>query len=359
MSDAAWLIAVLAGVVAASAIIAWALTGRVLRWVCARRVLAQPEARSSHTAPTPVGGGLAVMAVTLTAGFLVSLGFARIDWAALTLAAAALTLLSWVDDRRGLSPLIRLLAQGAAVAAVLALLPPTALAFQGLLPLWVDRILLFVAWLWFVNLYNFIDGIDGITGTVTAMIGLGIIVVLFAGPGIGSADEDAAVLLQAASIGGAALGFLVWNWHPARIFLGDTGSIPLGYCIGGLLILLAVAGQWAAALILPGYSLGDATVTVLQRLLRGARIWRPHRQHFYQRAVLRGLSHAAVSRRVLLVQAVLAGLAVGTTALPDTGQMALVAIAAALVLATLRWLAPFREAAQRERPRETQSSPTA
>lgn len=335
--DGAVTLGVLAcGLAAAAAAASWVLTGRVLRWVIARRVLAQPEARSSHTAPTPVGGGLAVIAVIIAAGGGLAAFFGREDMAVLMIATLGLMLVGWRDDRQGLTPLSRLLAQAAAVATGLAVMDPAALAFQGLLPSWLDRAVLFLGWLWFVNLYNFIDGIDGITGSLTAMTGLGIVLIA-AGSGV-----DPLVPLAAASIGGAALGFLAWNWHPARIFLGDVGSVPLGYVIGGLLILLAGSGAWAAALILPGYSLGDATVTLLRRLLRGEKVWQPHREHFYQRATQRGLSHAAVVRRVLAVKVVLVCLAAGTLAVPTAGQIGLVGLAAGLVLAALGWLAPFR-----------------
>ena len=336
------------GLAAAACVACWLLTGRVLHWACARRVLAHPELRSSHKTPTPVGGGLAVMAVSVAAGAALSLWFGRGDLAIVMLVASILSLVSWVDDRRGLPPLPRLLAQCAAVAAGLAAVPAEDLAFQGLLPFWLDRGALFLAWLWFVNLYNFIDGIDGITGTVTAMICLGLV-----GVGVGYGGDPENVLL-AAAIGGAASGFLIWNWQPARIFLGDVGSIPLGFIIGHLLILLAIQGFWAAALILPAYSLADATVTLLRRLFRGARIWHAHREHFYQRATRHGLSHAAVVRRVLLLQIGLVALAVFVPAAGATGQAAFLVAGGVLALAGLRWLAPLRS----DRPRD-QSSPIA
>jgi UDP-N-acetylmuramyl pentapeptide phosphotransferase/UDP-N-acetylglucosamine-1-phosphate transferase len=200
---------------------------------------------------------------------------------------------------------------------------------------------LFLAWLWFVNLYNFIDGIDGIAGSLTAMAGLGIVFVAMA------AGLDPVLPLLAAATGGAALGFLAWNWHPARIFLGDVGSVPLGFVVGGLLILLACRGEWAAALILPGYALGDATLTLLGRMVRGERFWRPHREHFYQRAVQGGLSHDAVVRRILLVQTMLLLLAAASLAVPPAARFGLVGLAALLVLAALRWLAPVRVRAKR------------
>ncbi|MCC7166133.1 MAG: hypothetical protein IT565_01035, partial [Rhodospirillales bacterium] len=105
-------------------------------------------------------------------------------------------------------------------------------------------------------------------------------------------------------------GFLVWNWAPARIFLGDVGSVPLGYLLGWLLLLLAARGWWAAALILPGAYLADATLTLLKRIARREKIWQAHRSHFYQRAVQQGLGHGAVALRFLIANLLLIGLAV-------------------------------------------------
>ena len=113
--------------------------------------------------------------------------------------------------------------------------------------------------------------------------------------------------LLAAAILGGALGFLLWNWSPAQIFLGDIGSVPLGYLTGFLLIDVAARGHWKIALILPLYFLADATITLLHRLLQGERIWQPHRRHYYQQAVRRGLGHAAVVRRVIAANLLLIG----------------------------------------------------
>src|SRR5690606_27746163 len=122
----------------------------------------------------------------------------------------------------------------------------------------------------------------------TAAIGLG--VALFAG----AAGGEPALVALGLAVAGAAFGFLPWNWQPARIFLGDVGSVPLGYALGWLLLSLAAAGAWAAALILPLYYLADATLTLMRRLARGERVWQAHREHFYQRATQAGRSHAAV-----------------------------------------------------------------
>jgi len=133
-------------------------------------------------------------------------------------------------------------------------------------------------------------------------------------------------------VAAAALGFLVWNWSPARIFLGDVGSVPLGYVLGFLLNRLALGGQWQAALILPAYFLADASITLLRRLLRGERVWQAHREHFYQRAVQQGLGHDAVVLRVVAADIVL--IACAWAAARGWGFVAL-GVAALTVLALL------------------------
>jgi UDP-N-acetylmuramyl pentapeptide phosphotransferase/UDP-N-acetylglucosamine-1-phosphate transferase len=131
-------------------------------------------------------------------------------------------------------------------------------------------------------------------------------------------------------VAGAAIGFLVWNWSPARIFLGDVGSVPLGYVLGFLLLDVAVRGYWKIALILPLYFLADATITLARRLLRGERVWQAHREHFYQQAVRRGLGHAAVVKRVIAADLVLIGCS--WAAENAWGAVALAASAASVVI---------------------------
>jgi UDP-N-acetylmuramyl pentapeptide phosphotransferase/UDP-N-acetylglucosamine-1-phosphate transferase len=104
-------------------------------------------------------------------------------------------------------------------------------------------------------------------------------------------------------------GFLPWHWEPAKIFLGEVGSVPLGYLLGWLLLLFASQGFWAPALILPLYFLADASLTLVRRALRHPRPWEPHREHAYQRAVQGGWRHAQVVRRVVLCNLILIGLA--------------------------------------------------
>lgn len=306
-------------------------TRLVLSWLTRRQILDRPNERSSHTRPTPRGGGLAVSPAIFAAWLLaLALGNPLTGWIGASVTAAALLMLaSWLDDRYSLPVGPRLLSHVAAVAALLFLLPDGALVFQGWLPLWADRLVAALGWLWFINLFNFMDGIDGITGVQTSCLGLGIAVVaLISGVAAGIVPLS---LVCAA----AAIGFLAWNWHPARIFLGDSGSIPLGFLLGGLLIRLAAEGQLAAALILPAYYLADATITLVRRGARGERVWQAHRQHFYQRALISNPRHDRITLTILAANLVLVAAAVLAAAGHGLVGCALGGTAVAAVLTVL------------------------
>jgi len=267
------------------------LTVLMRDWLRRRAILDQPGERSSHATPVPRGAGLAVIAALVFAWLaLAARGAMPPDTIVVVPVTAALALLSFADDLRGLPIALRLAAHFVAALIALALFPRDALIFQGLLPLPLDRTAAALLWVWFINLYNFMDGIDGITGVETICLGAGIAAVSL----VGSGGLAAAALVTVA----AALGFLRFNWQPASVFLGDAGSVPLGYVMGWLLLVLARDGHWASALILPLYYLADATVTLARRARRGEAVWRAHHDHFYQRA-LRGNDHAAVARLVL------------------------------------------------------------
>lgn len=295
---------------------AWAGTGAVLHLLKKRAILDHPNHRSSHATPTPHGGGLAVVPVVLLACCVASVLAGTLTYYWLVFAAAAvLAAVSWRDDLHGLGPLPRLTVQAAAVALGITSLPGHGFVFQGLLPWWLDMAAAGFLWLWFVNLFNFMDGVDGMAGTEAASIGVGLCLMFVAGVWPIEAG------LYALIIAAAALGFLQWNWPPARIFLGDVGSIPLGYLIGWLLLGAAAQGLWPAALLLPLYYLADATLTLLSRLRHRQVLWQAHRDHYYQRALGRGLGHDTVVRAVLGVNLVLIACAVASLA----GGMVMVA----------------------------------
>ncbi|GAB4359716.1 MAG: glycosyltransferase family 4 protein [Kiloniellaceae bacterium] len=317
---------------AAVALASWAGTGAVLRVLIARRIYDEPNHRSSHDQPKPRGGGLAVVTAVLAAWITaaVSGGQAGAAFWLVIAGAALLAAISWADDLKSRSASLRFGMQVAAVVLGLWSLDP-APVFQGLLPLPLDRALTALLWLWFLNLYNFMDGIDGITAVETIAISAGLALIAGGLPHFPLGAFDAAVPAA------AALGFLFWNWAPSRIFLGDVGSVPLGYLLGWLLIVTAAAGQWEAALILPLYYLADASWTLGRRALRRETLWRAHREHFYQRAVQRGFSHAAVARRIAICNIVLVLLA-GCAAFTLLGQSWIPLVLAALAVIALLFM---------------------
>jgi UDP-N-acetylmuramyl pentapeptide phosphotransferase/UDP-N-acetylglucosamine-1-phosphate transferase len=307
---------------AASALATWILLPILQR----RAILDHPNDRASHTTPTPRGGGIAVVGAVLVAWAVTAHVAGSLDRSFLTVLGAGLGLavVSWLDDLFDLAALTRLVAHGIAVLVGLTALPDGAMVFQGLLAAPADKVLAALAWIWFINLFNFMDGIDGLAGVETGAIGLGV----FALAAFGLTGFDKGLLGLA--LAAAATGFLFFNWHPAKIFLGDVGSVPLGFLLGWLLLTLAAQGLWAAALILPLYYLTDATITLGRRALRGEKVWHAHREHFYQKAHQAGLSHAAVAGRVATADFVLVACALlaasGLTALGLAGAAATVGV---------------------------------
>ena len=292
-----------------------------------------PNERSSHSEPTLYGGGIAVSGVTAAMFIFLSFGPFNVmpdtgskDGLWLVIGMIVLGLISWFDDIRGVSQFFRLMVHILIVAILLVTVFEERLVFQGWLPPWLDRICAALLWVWFINLFNFMDGIDGISGVQTASIGIGI--AFFAGTlGSESLRQDHALVLA-----GAAVGFLWWNWQPARVFLGDVGSVPLGFLLGWLLLNLAVNGWWLQALILPLYYLVDTTLTLLRRIYRGKKFWEAHRSHYYQQALKKGLSHAQVSRAILIGNCLLIGLAVTSVHAPVAGIAASAAIVFIMLL---------------------------
>lgn len=294
-------------ILAATFALSWFATGRVLDWLRRRAILDQPNERSSHTVPTPRGGGWGVMVTLLPAWTAIAFATGNLSQVGpILLGTAALMAVSWIDDRKGLGAAPRFLIQIAAVAAGLAALPDGGMVFQGVFPFWLDRALTAVGWLWFVNLFNFMDGIDGIAGAEAATVGVGVLLV------VSVAGLDPALSFYGLAACGAALGFLMWNWHPAELFMGDVGSVPLGYTLGWLLLTLAALGFWPAALLLPAYFLTDATVTLLRRAWQRKKIWQAHREHFYQKATQAGVAHDKVVRAMLAANAALVVLAMAS-----------------------------------------------
>ena len=325
--------------VATAALAALVCAGLIvlLRPLLAQYALAKPNARSSHVRPTPQGGGIAVIAATIVAalfGLAASGNVAAAPLAPILAAILLMTIVGAVDDMRTLAVMPRLVLQALAVATVIYVLPDDQRVVPAI-PWWIERLLIFVAGLWFVNLVNFMDGIDWMTAAEVVPLAAALAALGWLGalPPYG--------LVTALALGGAMTGFAWFNRPVATLFLGDVGSLPIGLLLGWLLLLLAAGGHLVAALILPLYYLADATITLLLRLARGEAIAEAHRSHFYQIATVRGLSVTAVVTRVFGVNCCLGVLAAITVIAPGPRSDIAALVIAAILVAWL--LAAFRQ----------------
>jgi UDP-N-acetylmuramyl pentapeptide phosphotransferase/UDP-N-acetylglucosamine-1-phosphate transferase len=298
-----------------------------------RYAMARPNARSSHVTPTPQGGGAAVVAATLAAAAFALPAAAEaggVTLPAIAAAAVMLALVGAVDDIRGVAVLPRLAIQLAATGLAIVAIGMGGRLLPTAVPYPVEFILLVVAGTWFVNLTNFMDGIDGITLAGFAPLAAAVVVLAM----MGRASPVAG--LVATGFVGALAGFAWFNLPRAMLFLGDVGSLPIGLIGGALLLDLALNGAFPAAVILPLYHFMDATMTLIARLARREQVWVAHRQHAYQCAVDGGWSHARVSGIVLALNAVLAGIALLSARLGAPGQALCVLAALALVIGVIR-----------------------
>ncbi|MGC2115666.1 MAG: glycosyltransferase family 4 protein [Pseudolabrys sp.] len=306
-----------------------------IRPLLARYALAKPNVRSSHKDPTPQGGGIAVIAATAIVIGGLSIIFhgeinAPLPFAAVFASAILLALVGVTDDVHPLEPMPRLFLQAIAVAAVLASLPPE-LRVLPFAPWWIEQLLLFAAAIWFINLVNFMDGIDWMT--VVEFIPATAALAFFGF--MGALPWNAT--LVALALCGAIVGFAPFNRPVARLFLGDVGSLPIGLIVGWLLILLAGGGHFAAALLLPLYYLADATITLLRRLAKGEQVTQAHRTHFYQRATDNGFSVYQIVGRVFVTNVVLAGLAAATVVSQARTIHVFMFLAGSMLVGILLW----------------------
>ena len=295
----------------ASALTLWLL----LRYARTALPLDLPNERSLHVRPVPrIGGvaillGLAAAAATGATPVTLALGL-----------AAVLSAVSFLDDIARLPTLLRLIAHvGSAMAVVWFLLAPIDLT---------GYILLVLAVIWLTNLYNFMDGADGVAGGM-AVIGFGCYAIAAAAVG------DWATSALSAAIVGAAAAFLAFNFPPAKVFLGDVGSIPLGFLSAAVGLTGWKNNDWPLWFPLLAFApfIGDATVTLLRRALERQKVWRPHREHFYQRMVRMGLGHRRTACLGYFAMLVCAGAAFYGLTLPGTEQVWVFAAATALLAA--------------------------
>ena len=300
-----------------------------------RYALARPNARSSHKIPTPQGAGIAVIAATLLVGGIGGSIMGGAPLAMLFVAVPSIALVGLVDDIRPIPVLPRLVLQALAVGLVVFSAPDNLRIFSPM-PLALERTLLLIAGLWFVNLVNFMDGLDLMT--IAEVVPITAALALFGASGTSPWPATAI----AAALGGAMLGFAPFNRPVAKVFLGDVGSLPIGLLLGWCLLELGWHGHVAAALLLPLYYLADATLTLLKRMARGEPFWAAHRTHFYQRATDNGFTVSRVVGEVFLLNIVLAALATVSIQLASITADILLLIAglAAVALVLRRFAQP-------------------
>ena len=249
----------------------WLTLAGLLRY--GRLPMDHPNARSLHATPTPRVGGLGIMAGMIAASLPIYVP-ALLPFISGALVLAALSL---ADDFRGLPIALRLSMHVAVAVGALLLMPHMTVG---------ERVLAASAIVWMTNLYNFMDGADGLAGGLTA-IGFAALAVAAGGAGALS------LALFSAAIAAAALAFLRFNFPPARLFMGDAGAIPLGFLAAALAVYGVTQNHWPALFPVMVFSpfILDASVTLIKRGVRGEKIWRAHREHYYQRLVRMGWSH--------------------------------------------------------------------
>src|SRR5688572_15891663 len=285
-----------------------------------RLALDRPNERSLHERPVPRTGGIALLA-----GAAVAAVFGALElWLPLIL-AAVLALVSFLDDLREMPTALRLAAHFAGAAVLIWHLP------SPMHP--AEMLVLAVAVVWVTNLYNFMDGADGVAGGM-AVIGFGTYAIA------AWLDQHLPLAALCAGLAAASAAFLAHNFHPARIFLGDVGSIPLGFLAAGLGVLgwrEDVWPLWFPVLVFGPFN-ADATVTLVRRLVHGEKVWRPHRDHYYQRIVRMGLGHRAAALIGYAVMAFCAAFALTGRSQPPLVQAAAFGAATALLAAMAVWV---------------------
>nr|WP_301289182.1 glycosyltransferase family 4 protein [Natronocella acetinitrilica] len=331
------------------------LTLVLRRYALQRNLMDVPNARSSHSVPTPRGGGVAIVVASLLAIALLGAIGVLPAYVAIGLALSSLMVaaVGYVDDLRHVAARWRLmvhLGAGLLLVAFVGSLPPVPF-FSGEIALgWLALPLVVLSLGWLLNLYNFMDGIDGIAAAEAVTVCLAMTLLLWAW-------DEIELAVAVAALGAASLGFLVWNWPPARIFMGDAGSGFVGFTFGALVVV-----SWADAafpiwpwLIMLGVFIVDASITLARRVLRGERFYEAHRSHAYQHASRRFGAHRPVTLAVIAINLLwllpLAWMAVGN---PGLGPLFLAIAWAPLVVVALLFHAGLPEPAHSDR---TESQP--
>ena len=252
-----------------------------------------PNSRSNHKIPVALGGGMVVVPIIILGGYFYKVNFSLLGYLVTTI----LFFISLLDDIKNINALLRLALHMSCIFFYVH--NYFAERIEELFP-FLNNIVVYTMYAftvititWFINGFNFMDGIDGITSIQVLHIIISLIILeIFM---LNNLEKFYFIIL------GTMLGFLIFNWHPAKIFLGDSGSIPLGFLMACLLLEFSLKGYWASALILIMYYLFDTTITLFKRIIKGRKFWKSHNEHFYQLVVKSGKSHREVCFFVILI----------------------------------------------------------
>ena len=256
-----------------------------------KKIFDIPNERSSHIKPIPKGGGWIIVIFLLIlmtpkvyeydSGIIEFYSKDPILFIHFSITLLALAILSWFGDIKNINPFIRLFFQ---FFIILYLTSQGERSYN-------EIIIICLVIVWFINIFNFMDGIDGITPSVTITIFAGYLIAI-----------SSITAFNIYSIIFCCLGFLFWNWHPAKIFLGDVGSVILGFICISFMMVLFINGQWDWALSLTMYYILDTSITLINRFIAGKKIWQAHSEHYYQKAVQSGMSHSQVVKLIIALQ---------------------------------------------------------
>ena len=252
-----------------------------------------PNSRSNHKIPVSLGGGMVVVPIIILGGYFYKVNFSLLGYLVTTI----LFFISLLDDIKNINALLRLALHMCCiffyVHNYLAERIEDLFPFLNNIVVYTMYAVTVISITWFINGFNFMDGIDGITSiqVLHIIISLTILEIFI----LNNIENFYFIIL------GTMLGFLIFNWHPAKIFLGDSGSIPLGFLMAYLLLEFSLKGYWASALILTMYYFFDTTITLFKRIIKGRKFWKSHNEHFYQTFVKSGKSHREVCFFIILI----------------------------------------------------------
>lgn len=261
-----------------------------------------PDPRRVHSRITPRGGGLAIVIVVIIA--LIAYEYFSTKTLINSIKIVPLLLIistiSFLDDLISIPIFVRLIFHiiCSTIAIFLFLFPVVLFHYE--LPLYIDFMLSIIGLIVFLNIYNFLDGIDGISGAESIHLSITILILCYLKSDI-IINTNFIIVLNIIILA-CSIGFLIFNWHPAKIFLGDVGSISLGFLLGLCLLLISASSVhlFVASSIASLYYLADGGLTILIRLVNKEKIWQPHLKHFFQKAVRNGKSHKEVVSRIII-----------------------------------------------------------